>query len=110
MNQSPLDPELQKLFRAAAPELHGQAFVARIARRMETERRRARLRRSAMQLAAIVLLLAASPWLIAGAHWISEVIAPQLTRATAWVGTLAGMASIAIVTLSVVIVRRLRAG
>lgn len=108
MNETTPDFDLHELFRREHTQIREQPFVATLAARVIAERARAKRWRRAVQMTALVLLVVASPWLIAGSEWMTERLGVVLALAADWLGTPIGMTCGAVAVVTFLVLRRFR--
>lgn len=100
-----LDPALEALFRREHTHVAEQPFVAATLTLVAAERGRAAFARRALQAAALIVVIAASPWLIDGSALLSSSLDSLFARASAWLATPGGVAAAAVAAVAVVAVR-----
>jgi hypothetical protein len=103
-----LDPALAARFRNEHTHVADEPFVAATLQRVAAERARAAITRRVLQAAALIAVIAASPWLIPGSVLVSNVLDQGFARASAWLATPAGIA-LGVVVAALIVVYRARA-
>jgi len=105
MNES---GEFDALLKARFDREHGHvpadAFVAAVWRKIRAERRFASGLRMVLGAAALVTAVVASPWLIAGARWITDRVDASL----AWTYGLPGAWMLGVAAAAVLLFARVR--
>ena len=99
------DPQLEALFQREHTHLAAQPFLTSTLQRVAAERRRAVLVRRALQVAGLVAVIGAAPWLIDASVWISGTLDVLFV----WVSTsLLGKALLASGLMAAAVVAALR--
>jgi hypothetical protein len=76
--QERVDTKLADLFEEEHRHVPADAFVADMMRRIRAARRRREITRQGLRIAALMTLVAASPWLTAGIAWLSAAVNESL--------------------------------
>lgn len=108
MSETTPDFDLHELFRREHTHVPEQPFVATLAARVVAERTRARRLRRSVEVAALALVVATSPWLIAGSEWLTARVGVVPEAAAVWLGTPLGMACGAVAVAVLLALRRLK--
>ncbi len=102
------DPALEALFRSEHTHIADEPFVGATLKRVAAERARSAVLRRALQAAALIAVIVASPWLIDGSVLLSDLLDQGFARASAWLATPAGMAIGVIVGVALAVLYRTR--
>jgi hypothetical protein len=86
------DPGLEALFRRTHAGRSDEAFVAATMRRVEAAKRQRRLGRRLAEAGVLIIVVAASPWLIDASVKLSSLLDAGFTIVAGWLATPAGMA------------------
>jgi uncharacterized membrane protein len=108
-SQPEFDPTLAERFRAEHAHIADDSFVGATVKRVVAERARTKTVRRALQLAAVLVVIAASPWLIRGSVLVSEVLDQGFARASEWLAR-PTVITIAAVAVAVALAYRLLQG
>lgn len=82
-----LDPALVHIFSEQHRDLAPEPFVAAVSLGVQHQRRRRQLVKSALLTFAVVIVIAASPWLIAASAYLSDLLDTAFALASDWLGT-----------------------
>jgi hypothetical protein len=93
----PLDPSLLQIFSEQHRDLAPEPFVAATRRRVQHERRRIQRVKRGLLTLAIVIVIVASPWLIAASTRLSELLDTSFALVSDWLGTPLGVLAALIV-------------
>lgn len=85
-NQDGFDARLAARFEREHRHVPADAFVAATMRKVRVGRRRRGILRTSLRVAALVAIVAASPWLIAGVERLDAAVDFSLTAATGMSG------------------------
>ena len=91
------DPKLAARFRDTHAHIADDPFVGATLKRVAADRARSTVTRRALQIAALVAVIAASPWLIQGSALLSDVLEQVFALASAWLAQPAGITIAAVV-------------
>ncbi len=78
------DSKLAARFRYTHARIPDDPFVAATLKRVAADRARSTATRRALQVAALVAVIAASPWLIQGSALLSDMLDQVFALASAW--------------------------
>jgi hypothetical protein len=81
------DVRLAAHFEQEHGHIPGDAFVAATMQKVRTERRRREFMRTGLRIAAVVAIVAASPWLIAGVSRLNAALESSFSWATGLPGS-----------------------
>lgn len=103
-DQDSFDARLAAHFEQANGHVPADAFVAATMQKVRVGRRRAEVMRLGLRCAALVVVIALSPWLIAGAARLNAALESSLT----WTMALPGAWMLGVLAIVVVVVLRVR--
>jgi Na+/melibiose symporter-like transporter len=102
-SDDPFDALLAARFEREHPHVPEDAFVATTMANIRNQRRALAAMRTAMRIAALVILVIASPWLITGAAKLNQTLEASLV----WAASTAGWA-LALLAAGAVLAMRVR--
>jgi hypothetical protein len=102
------DPKLAARFRDTHAHIADEPFVGAALKRVAADRARSTVTRRAWQIAALVAVIAASPWLIRGSVLLSELLERVFAVASEWLASPPGMAIGALAGVALAALYRLR--
>jgi len=99
-SQPEFDPTLAARFRGEHAQVPDEPFVRSTLQRVAAARSRSTAVRRVMQAAALVAVIAASPWLIRGSVLLSDAMEQSFVWASTWFARPAGVAIVAIAAIA----------
>jgi hypothetical protein len=89
------DPKLEALFAREHTHLSAEPFLTSTLAAVAAERRRGVVTRRVLQVAGILAVLIATPWLIEASVWISRGVDVVLVRVSTWLANPVGIVIVA---------------
>lgn len=103
-----IDNELRVAFRESEIDLPDEPFLSRSTELIRSARRRRSVVGWILRALVIVVVAAASPWLVGASVWFSDRLGTAFAAADAFFGTSLGMILVAVCTLPLVFLNRKR--